>query len=77
MLLLARSGDPPEGPGKRPPPTTLLLVPTDSPGIEMRYIPKMGMRAMGSCEVFLDDVFVPDSQLLGVENQASRSSSPP
>jgi acyl-CoA dehydrogenase len=44
-------------------------VPTDSPGIDMRYIPKLGMRAMGSCEVFLDDVFVPDSQLLGTEHQ--------
>lgn len=67
LLLLARSGDP-EAPGRRAP-TTLLLVPTDSPGIDMRYIPKLGMRAMGSCEVFLDDVFVPDSQLLGTEHQ--------
>lgn len=67
LLLLARSGDP-TTPGGRAP-TTLLLVPTDSAGIEMRYIPKLGMRAMGSCEVFLDDVFVPDSQLLGRENE--------
>ncbi|MCK8616670.1 acyl-CoA dehydrogenase family protein [Gordonia sp. C13] len=67
LLLLARSGDP-QTPGARPP-TTLLLVPTTSPGIEMRYIPKLGMRAMGSCEVFLDDVFVPDSQLLGTAHE--------
>jgi acyl-CoA dehydrogenase len=51
---------------------TLLLVPTDSPGIEMRNIPKIGMRAMGSCEVFLDDVFVPDSQLLGEPHRGFR-----
>jgi acyl-CoA dehydrogenase len=57
LLLLARSK------GSRA--TVLLMVPTDSPGIEMRYIPKLGMRAIGSCEVFLDDVFVPDAQLLG------------
>jgi acyl-CoA dehydrogenase len=63
LLLLARSGDP-EGPGRRPP-TTLLLMPTKSEGLSVRYIPKLGMRALGSCEVFLDDVFVPDSQLLG------------
>ncbi|MFR9800857.1 acyl-CoA dehydrogenase family protein [Pseudonocardia sp. RS010] len=69
LLLLARSG--PAEPGRRPP-TTLLLVPTASPGIEMRYIPKLGMRAMGSCEVFLDDVFVPDSQLLGEPHQGFR-----
>lgn len=67
LLLLAKSGEP-QGPGNRPP-TTLLMVPTNSPGIEMRYIPKMGMRAMGSCEVFLDDVFVPDSQLLGAPDE--------
>lgn len=66
LLLLARSADA-EAPGKRPR-TTLLLVPTDSPGIDMRYIPKLGMRAMGSCEIFLDDVFVPDSQLIGEEH---------
>lgn len=67
LLLLARSGEPnAHGRGL---PTTLLLIPTNSPGIEMRYIPKLGMRAMGSCEVFLDDVFVPDSQLLGQEHR--------
>jgi acyl-CoA dehydrogenase len=62
LLLLARSGQPD---ASRRVPTTLFLVPADSPGIEMRYIPKLGMRAIGSCEVFLDDVFVGDSQLLG------------
>lgn len=70
LLLLARSGDP-GTPGGRVP-TTLLLVPTGAPGIEMRYIPKLGMRAVGSCEVFLDDVFVPDAQLLGREHHGFR-----
>ena len=70
LLLLARSGEP-EREGGRPR-TTLLLVPTDSPGIEMRYIPKIGMRAVGSCEVFLDDVFVPDAQLLGEPHRGFR-----
>jgi acyl-CoA dehydrogenase len=70
LLLLARSGDPERAGGR--PLTTLLLVPTDSPGIEMRYIPKMAMRAMGSCEVFLDDVFVPDSQLMGEPHRGFR-----
>ncbi len=70
LLLLARGGDA-EAPDTRPR-TTLLLVPTNSPGIEMRYIPKLGMRAIGSCEVFLDDVFVPESQLLGEEGNGFR-----
>ncbi|MCM2387569.1 acyl-CoA dehydrogenase family protein [Streptomyces albipurpureus] len=71
LLLLARSGDP-EAPGKRPL-TTLFLVPVDSPGIETRYIPKIAMRAMGSCEVFLDDVFVPDAQVLGEPHRGFRA----
>ncbi|HEX4247441.1 MAG TPA: acyl-CoA dehydrogenase family protein [Pseudonocardia sp.] len=70
LLLLARSGEP-ASPGGRPP-TTLLLVPTGSPGIQMRYIPKIGMRAVGSCEVFLDDVFVPDGQVLGEPHRGFR-----
>jgi acyl-CoA dehydrogenase len=61
LLLLARSGT--SGSGR--PLTTLFLLPTSSAGIEMRYIPKLGMRAIGSCEVFLDDVFVADGQVLG------------
>lgn len=66
LLLLARS-DEPDASGRVG--TTLLMVPADSPGIEMRYIPKLGMRAIGSCEIFLDDVFVPDTQLLGDEGK--------
>jgi acyl-CoA dehydrogenase len=69
LLLLARSGEPAAS-GRVP--TTLFLLPADSPGIEMRYIPKLGMRAIGSCEVFLDDVFVSDSQLLGQPDQGFR-----
>jgi acyl-CoA dehydrogenase len=72
LLLLARSDDPSTGNADRRPATTLLLVPTDSAGIEMHYIAKLGMRAMGSCEIFLDDVFVPDSQLLGEEHRGFR-----
>jgi acyl-CoA dehydrogenase len=70
LLLLGRSGEPPV-PGARPS-TTLLLVPTDCPSIEMRPIAKLGMRAIASYEVFLDDVFVPDSQLLGEEHNGFR-----
>jgi acyl-CoA dehydrogenase len=70
LLLLARSAEP--DPVTRRSPTVLLMVPTDSAGIEMRYIPKLGMRAIGSCEVFLDDVFVPDAQRLGEEGTGFR-----
>lgn len=70
LLLLARSAEP--DPDTRKSPTVLLMVPTKTPGIDMRYIPKLGMRAIGSCEVFLDDVFVADSQLLGEEGRGFR-----
>ena len=38
---------------------TIFLVPNPSEGLEIRQIPKVGMRCVGSCEVFLDEVFVP------------------
>lgn len=67
LLLLARSDD---NPIKRTEGKTLFLVPAKSAGLETRQIPKMGMRAVGSCEVFLDDVFVPDDLVLGEPGKA-------
>src|SRR5882762_10281971 len=43
---------------------------TASDGVTIREIPKLGMRALGSCDVFLDDVFVADENLLGQPDQA-------
>ena len=63
LLLIARTSEPQNG--SRHPGTTVFLVPRDRPGIECRYIPKIGMRAIGSCEVFLDNVFVEDDLVLG------------
>jgi acyl-CoA dehydrogenase len=60
LVVLAR----PEDTTKR---TALhtLLVPTTAPGIEIRKIPKLGMRSLSSCEVYLDDVYVPEDLLIG------------
>jgi len=67
LLLLARSDrDVP----KRTQGLTLFLVPRPSEGLELRRIPKLGMRAISSCEVFLDDVFVPDDLVLGEPGNA-------
>lgn len=44
---------------------TLFLVPTDQAGVVATTIPKLGMRCVGSCEVQLDDAFVPDSHVMG------------
>ena len=44
---------------------TLFLVPTDQPGVQATPIPKLGMRCVGSCEVQLEDAFVPASHVIG------------
>jgi alkylation response protein AidB-like acyl-CoA dehydrogenase len=44
---------------------SLFLVPASSDGLTFRPIPKLGIRAVASNEVYLDDVFVPDELLLG------------
>lgn len=44
---------------------TTVLVPTETPGVQIRRIPKLGMRSFSACEIFLDDVVVPDEMLIG------------
>jgi acyl-CoA dehydrogenase len=67
ILLLARTDD---AVPKRHDGLTLFLVPTDAEGVQISEIPKLGMRALGSCDVGLTDVFVPDDLVLGVPGQA-------
>lgn len=67
LLLLARSDS---DVAKKTQGTTLFLVPGDAEGLTTRQIPKLGMKCVGSCEVFLDDVFVPDDLVLGEEGKA-------
>ena len=47
-----------------------LFVDAKSPGITSSLLPKLGMRAMGSCEVNYEDVFVPDEDVLGEPGKA-------
>jgi acyl-CoA dehydrogenase len=67
VLLLARSDDKVE---KRTQGLTLFILPTATEGVTIREIPKLGMRSLGSCDVFLDDVFVPDENVLGEPGRA-------
>lgn len=62
LLLLAITSENPEKPaaGK-----TLLLVDTKQEGVKARPIPKLGMRCVASCEVFLDNAWVPDTHVIG------------
>lgn len=48
---------------------TMFFVDAASKGFSARPIPKLGMRALGSCEVELDGVFVADEDVLGKADQ--------
>jgi alkylation response protein AidB-like acyl-CoA dehydrogenase len=62
LVVLAKDGG--QTPSGRPS-VTSFLVPTSAPGIDIRKIPKLGMRCLSSCEVYLDDVRVPDDLVVG------------
>ena len=47
---------------------SIILVPADTPGIDIRLIPKVSTHCCGSCEVFYDNVRVPKKNLLGTLN---------
>ena len=44
---------------------TILMVDSKAPGIEIRKIEKVGSRAVGLFEIFLDDVRVPKEMVIG------------
>ncbi len=48
---------------------SVLLVPNDAPGLDIRKLPTLARRATGTTEIFVDDVRVPAAQLLGSEGQ--------
>jgi butyryl-CoA dehydrogenase len=49
---------------------TMFFVDAKTPGITASLLPKLGMRAMGSCSVTYDDVFIPDEDVLGEPGKA-------
>jgi alkylation response protein AidB-like acyl-CoA dehydrogenase len=63
-LVFARTGE--DGPRG----VSAFLVPTDTPGFEAREVKgKLGLRGQATAELFLTDVRVPASALLGEEGQ--------
>ena len=67
LLVLARSDrDAP----KKHQGLTMFFVDAKSPGVSATLLPKLGMRAMGSCTVTYDDVFVPAADVLGEAGNA-------
>jgi len=71
LLLLARSD---KNVQKRHEGVSLFFVPRESEGIKTTPLPKLGMRALSSCTINLDDVFVPDDLLLGEAGKAWKQS---
>lgn len=50
---------------------SLVAVPTDQPGVTVRRMHLAGMRAAGSCEVFLQDAVAPPDHLVGERDRAA------
>jgi acyl-CoA dehydrogenase len=67
ILLLARTD---RDVAKRHDGLTLFLVPAKADGVMISEIAKLGMRSLGSCDVGLDDVYVPDELVLGEPGRA-------
>jgi acyl-CoA dehydrogenase len=67
ILLLAVT-DP--AAAKRHRAVSLFLLPADSEGVTLSPLAPMGMRGLGTFDMHLDDVFVPDDLLLGAPNEA-------
>lgn len=49
-----------------------LLIDPNTPGVRLRQIPTLARHILGTYEVFLDDVRVPDAQLVGPADGAWR-----
>jgi acyl-CoA dehydrogenase len=56
--------------GKKSAGLSVLIVPTDAPGLEIRKMGKLGGRCLSTCEVFFDDVEVPLENLVGERDHA-------
>jgi alkylation response protein AidB-like acyl-CoA dehydrogenase len=48
---------------------TMFLVPTNTPGVEIRRLKKLGMRSVGTNEIFFDNVKIPKENMLGNLNE--------
>lgn len=58
-----------KNPARRTEAFSIFLVDAKSPGITINLIPKLGIHACGTCEIFFDDVRVPKENLLGDLNR--------
>jgi acyl-CoA dehydrogenase len=71
MLLLCRT-TPRDQVQKRTDGMTVFFAPIDRDRIDIRPIPKLGRHAVDTNELFIDELFVPDEDLVGEEGQGFR-----
>lgn len=64
MLLLARTS-PRDPAGEKTAGLTLFFAPMDPEHVQIREIPKMGRNAVDTNELFIDDLFVADEDVVG------------
>lgn len=48
---------------------SIFFIPSNSEGITVTELPKLGMRAVSSCSIIFEDVFITDDCLLGEEGR--------
>jgi alkylation response protein AidB-like acyl-CoA dehydrogenase len=72
LVAAVRTGDPsqPETSGHKG--ISMILIPTNAKGVEMRMLDTLGRRTTRANEVFLDQVEVPVENLIGPENKGWR-----
>jgi acyl-CoA dehydrogenase len=51
---------------------SVFLVNLNDPAIELNEIPKMGRNAVSSCEIAINELFVPEDRLVGEEGDGMR-----
>lgn len=71
MLLLART-TPKSDCAKKTDGLTVFFAPVDRDHITIRSIPKMGRNSVDSNELFIDELFVPDEDVVGEVGQGFR-----
>lgn len=64
IFVLCRT-DPADPPERRAHGISLIAVPTDQVGVDIRHIPLAGMRGAGTCEVVFDGAVAPVANLIG------------
>ncbi|MGV9868796.1 acyl-CoA dehydrogenase family protein [Rhodococcus koreensis] len=67
LIVLARTDEPTEGRNSNG--LSLILVPRDQPGVNVRRLKMAGLRAAGTTEIFFDDALAPEDAIIGTRGK--------